>query len=289
MEVAVTGAQGMLGSELCRQLGAKAVPLDLPQLDLTDRRAVESRLMLLRPDALINTAAFTAVDLAQKDVSPCRRLNVDAVATLADVCRRLDCPLVQISTDYVFGADATRRTPYLETDRPGAVNVYGRSKLDSELHASGWSRHFIVRTCGLYGTPGTRSSAGDFVSRMLTLGIQRERLAVVDDQWCSPSFVPHVAAAIIEILRTESYGIYHVVNPGETTWHEFACEIFRFSGMNVTVDPISTAEYGAAAPRPSYSVLDTSKYRALAGAPLPPWRAALAEHLTRQSQSGTVI
>jgi dTDP-4-dehydrorhamnose reductase len=279
MRIAITGAQGMLGRQLCRQWSAEAVGLDLPRWDLTDAAAVEGYLLDLRPDAVVNTAAFTAVDLAESQVEACRRVNVDAVAMLTGVCRRLDCPLVQISTDYVFGADAARSTPYRESDLPGAVNAYGRSKLDAERHAAAWRKHLIVRTCGLYGRPGPRTATVHFVDRMLQLGTGRRSVAVVDDQRSTPSYVPHVAAAIDRLLRTESYGIWHVVNRGDTTWHGFACEIFRQEGMDVAVQRISSRQYAAPAARPAYSVLDTSKYAAVAGAPLPPWQTALGEYL----------
>jgi len=279
MTIVVTGADGQLGSELCRQLGPQATGVDLPEFNLTDRECVERQILARRPVAVINTAAYTRVDQAEEQAELCRAVNADAVGHLAEACRRLDCPLVQVSTDYIFGRDAARRTPYRETDPPGPQGVYAASKLEGERQAARWEKHIVVRTCGLYGRLGPRSP-GNFVATMLRLGRERNHLRVVHDQHCTPSYVPHVARAIRFLLDGRWFGLYHVVNTGEATWFDFAAEIFRQAGLNVELEPITTAQYGAAAPRPGYSVLDTGKYHALPAAPpMPSWQAALQEYL----------
>ncbi|HUT94776.1 MAG TPA: dTDP-4-dehydrorhamnose reductase [Thermoguttaceae bacterium] len=286
MRIVVTGSGGQLGSELCRQLGSDAVALDLPDFDLTDRDWVVRTLAEIAPQAVINTAGFTQVDKAEQQVELCRAVNVRGAAHLAEVCRRLDCPLVEISTDYVFGGEADRRVPYRETDEPRPLGVYGRSKLEGERHAAQLHKHCIVRTCGLYGRPGPRSG-GNFVETMLRRGAEGKRLRVVRDQHCTPSYVPHVARAVRFLVGTDAFGTYHVVNTGETTWHDFAVELFRQAGLDVRLEPITTSEYGAAAPRPGYSVLDTRKYHALCGAPpMPRWEEGLAEYLAVRSSWG---
>lgn len=278
-EIVVTGCLGQLGSELCRQWGDRAVGLDLPEFDLTDARRTADTLRRLAPRVVVNTAAYTRVDQAEEEPERCRAINAGAVAVLADVCRQLDAALVQISTDYVFGRDAARRRPYTENDLSGPLGVYGQTKLEGERYAAGWARHFIVRTCGLYGRLGPRSP-GNFVATMLRLARQGKALRVVNDQRCSPSFVPHVARAIRFLLTTDAYGTYHVVNTGSATWYELALELFRLAGLEVSLTPITTAEYGARALRPAYSVLDTAKYHALPHAPaMPSWQEALAEYL----------
>ena len=278
MKIAVTGAGGQLGSELCRLLGDRAVALDLPEFDLTDRGLVLRTIERINPHAIVNTAAYTLVDKAQDEPETCRRVNTLGTRHLADASRTADCPLVQVSTDYVFDG-VGRSTPYRETDEPHPRGVYAQSKLDAERFAAACPKHFIVRTSGLYGRPGPRSP-GNFVLTMLRLAESRTSLHVVDDQRCTPSYVPHVARAIEFLLGTNAYGTYHVVNSGETTWHGMAAEIFRQSGRNIRLESISTTEYGAQAPRPPYSVLDTSKYLALEGRPvLPRWQDALAEFL----------
>jgi dTDP-4-dehydrorhamnose reductase len=283
MTIVVTGCRGQLGSELCRQLGPEAVGLDLPEFDLTDRPGVIAALARLRPRAVINTAAYTLVDRAEQEPDRCRAVNVEGVAHLVEACRQFNCTLVQISTDYVFGQDRCRTTPYRETDSPGPQGVYAQSKLDGERAASEWPRHVIVRTCGLYGRLAEQS-AGNFVETMLRLATAGKRLRVVNDQRCTPSYTPHVVRAMRFLLEVGAHGIYHVTNAGHATWYEFACEIFRQSGLAVPVDPIASAEWAAPSPRPTYSVLDTSKYFALSNPPpLPPWQAALAEYLRERA------
>ena len=280
LRIVVTGAEGQLGSELCRQLGPRALGLDVPALDLTDEKDLRTAIADLRPDAVIHTAAYTKVDKAEEEADLCWAINARAVLHLAEVCRELDCPLVQISTDYVFGGDAARRTPYRESDEPGPQGVYARSKLEGERRAAEWAKHLIVRTCGLYG-PAAPRSAGNFVATMLRLGRQRGQLRVVADQHCTPTYVPHLARAILFLLSTGAFGLYHVVSAGATTWYDFAAEILRQAGLAVRLEPIGTAEYGAPAPRPAYSVLDTGKYHALPGTPpMPTWQEALAEYLS---------
>jgi dTDP-4-dehydrorhamnose reductase len=260
-------------------LGGEAVGLDLPEFDLADHDRVLGTLAQLRPTAVINTAAYTLVDRAQQEAERCEAINVGGVAHLVEACRRAGCTLVQVSTDFVFGGDSARRQPYRETDPPAPQGVYARTKLESERIAAQWPKHLVVRTCGLYGRLGPRSP-GNFVETMLRLASSGKSLRVVDDQECTPSYVPHVARAMVFLLGVGAIGVYHVVNSGATTWCRFAAEVFRLAGLDVDVTPITTTAYGAPAPRPAYSVLDTSKYLALAGRPaLPPWQDALAEYL----------
>lgn len=278
--VAITGSQGQLGSELCRQFGDAGVGLDLPSFDLTNRDGVLRTLKLLRPCAIINTAAYTLVDKAESEADVCRAINAKGVTHLVEACRELDCALVHISTDYVFGGNGGRQAPFRENDLPAPRGVYARTKFEGELEAAQWKKHFVVRTCGLYGRPGPRS-AGNFVATMLRLAETRKHVRVVDDQHCTPSYVPHVARGIRFLAATAAYGTYHVVNSGVTTWHQFALEIFRQAGLEVEVEAITTSEYGAVAPRPAYSALDTSKYHALPGVPpMPSWQQALNDYCT---------
>lgn len=280
MRIAITGAQGQLGGELCRQLGAAAIPLDLPEFDLTRPATVRRALRRVRPDAVINAAAYTLVDKAEQEPALCKAINADGVAPLADYCAESGAALVQISTDYVFG-HVVKKIPLRETDEPSARGVYATTKRLGELAAMACPRHFVVRTCGLYGEPGVRS-AGNFVATMLRLAEQGRRLRVVADQHCQPTYVPHLARAIGFLLTTAEHGVYHVTNSGQTTWHGFAEAILRAAGIAAAIEPITTAQYGAAAPRPAYSVLDTSRYHALPGRPaMPAWESALAEHLDR--------
>ena len=283
MRVVVTGANGQLGGELCRQLGDRAVGLDIDSLDLTDGTAVAERMFELRPRAIVNCAAYTQVDKAEKEPELCRAVNAEAVGHLARACGELDCSLVQISTDYVFGTPPDRARPWREDDRPSPRGVYAATKYEGEQLAARHPKHYIVRTCGLYARPDDKK-AKNFVRTMLRLGKTRSELRVVEDQRCTPTYVPHLARAVSFLLGDSGapppWGTYHVTNTGETTWREFAAEIFRLAGIEASLTPITTAEYGAAAPRPPYSVLDTAKYHRLGGPPMPGWKEALAEYFS---------
>jgi dTDP-4-dehydrorhamnose reductase len=289
MKIAVTGSYGQLGSELCRQLGGVALPLDIDVLDLTDGPAVMERMRELRPAAIINCAAYTQVDKAEVEPNQCRAVNVTAVEHLARACAEIDGSLVQISTDYVFGASPSNPRPWRENDPPSPQGVYARTKLEGEAAAARYPKHLIIRTCGLYARP-SNTRATNFVGAMLRLGGTRPELRIVADQHCTPTYVPHLARAILFLVgatsgRPTPWGTYHVTNEGQTTWYDFAAEIFRLAGMQVKMKPITTSEWGAPAPRPSYSVLDTSVYRRLGGPPMPDWKAALDEYFAEWKSS----
>lgn len=279
MRIAVTGAKGQLGGELCRHLGSDAIPLDLPQFDLLDLAGVKRTILQIRPDAIIHAAAYTLVDRAEDEPDKCFAINATATGLLTELARTLDCPLLYVSTDYVFAGEPERTEPYREEDPASPQGVYARSKYEGELQTLQWERHYIVRTCGLYGQLGA-NSPGNFVETMIRLGHSGRPLRVVDDQFCTPSYVVHVARAIAYLIRSEMYGTFHIVNDGATTWYRFAREIFRQLKIDVEITPISTEEYAAKAPRPHFSVLDTSKYQRFCNAPpLPHWKEALAEYL----------
>ena len=284
MKIVVTGARGQLGKELCRQLGEKAVATDVDTLDLTERRAVRRTLLDMSPDAIVNCAAYTAVDQAEGEPGVCRAVNAMAVEHLTAAAMELDCPLMQISTDHVFSGTPDRTAPYREDEPPSPQSVYARTKLEGERAAAKHEKHLIVRTCGLYARPSDEQ-AGNFVKTMLRFGRRVNEVSVVADQHCTPSYVPDVARAVAMLVGTTNpepapWGIYHVTNRGRTTWHEFATEIFRLAGIDVPVRAITTAEYGPAAPRPAYSVLDTAKYESLGGPAMPTWLESLREYFS---------
>lgn len=285
MRIAVTGANGQLGSELCRRLGDDAVPLTRPSFDLVRNDEVVRTLRDCRPDAVINAAAFTAVDQAEREPNLCHETNAQAVKNLVEACRQLNCPLVQLSTDYVFGADASRRELYRETDPARPLSVYGRSKLKGENHAAMWPKHFIVRTCGLYGRPNSARPPRNFVDKMLALAQDRTKIEVIADQHCTPTYIPHLAEAILFLIQTEAYGIYHVTNSESTTWHQFATEIFHALDMPITVKKTTSVQFNSLATRPAYSVLDTTKYHDLSGPRMPNWRDAVRTALITSSFS----
>ena len=283
-EYLITGSGGQLGSELCRQLNTTCRGIDVDELDITDRTSVQQTLRSCRPRVVINTAAYTAVDRAEEDSEICKRVNAEAVLILAEETAAIDATLVQISTDYVFGIPPNPLAPHVESDQPSANGVYAKSKLQGEINAARNPKHFVIRTCGLYGQPGP-TSAGNFVTTMLRLGGERDSVSVVDDQHCTPTWVPELAQAIRFLcdhkMNAESFGTYHIVNQGATTWHKMATEIFQLAHIECAVEPITTEQFGALAPRPAYSVLNTDKYHQLGGPPMSQWRDALARYVNQ--------
>jgi dTDP-4-dehydrorhamnose reductase len=283
MKILVTGAAGQLGKEICRQFPEATIGVDRSQLDLTDTSAVQKFIAQESPDAVVNCAAYTQVDLAENEIDLCRTVNARAVAALAEACRIQKCPLIQISSDYLFAGNAYLGRPFREDDPPMPRGMYAISKHEGELAAAQWEKHFILRTCGLYARP-SHAEAKNFVKTMLRLAQTKPELRVVNDQRCTPTYVPHLAQAIGFLLgigdgTPAPWGIYNVTNVGDASWHEFASEIIRLAGFTLPVHPITSAEFGAAAPRPTYSVLDTSLYHRLAGPAMEHWKEALREYV----------
>jgi dTDP-4-dehydrorhamnose reductase len=210
-------------------------------------------------------------------------VNTWAVRDLAAVCRDLDCALCHFSTDYVFGLDAVRATPLTEADLPGPVSVYGLSKLAGEyLVRSICPKHFVIRTCGLYGVWGNGGKGGNFVETMLRVAGQGKPLRIVNDQRCTPSFTADVAATTAALIGAGAFGLYHATNAGDCTWYEFAREIFRAAGVTAALTPITSAEFGAHAIRPPYSVLANEKLRSVGVTPPRPWPEAVAAYLAER-------
>ena len=284
--IAVTGAAGQLGRELCRLLGPRGTGLPRAALDISQPQQVQAVLERLRPAAVINCAAWTAVDRAETEFPAALEANAIAVQHLADACRTIGCRLVQVSTDYVFGADASRTTPYAETDPPGPLNGYGRSKLAGEEAARSWVNHQIVRTCGLYAAGEQGPVRGrNFADTMLVLARDRPEVRVVADQFCTPSYVPHVAEAILALLESDATGTFHLTNAGSTSWHGFARELFQQAGLPTGAVPIAASEYPSPVVRPAYSVLDAGRLGGL-GIFLPSWQKGIAAYLAAQTGGG---
>ena len=203
--ILVTGAAGQLGAELCRLLGQAAVPIDIDKLDLTHGSAVRKALAEIQPELVINCAAYTQVDQAESEPGVCRAVNAVAVEYLVEACRGLDCPLVQISTDYVFGAAADPPHPHREDDPTLPQGVYAQTKLEGEWAAAKHPKHLIVRTCGLYARP-SHQEAQNFVKTILRFARSSDKLRVVADQHCTPSYVPHVARAVLFLAGVDRAG-----------------------------------------------------------------------------------
>ncbi|HEY1190043.1 MAG TPA: dTDP-4-dehydrorhamnose reductase [Gemmata sp.] len=285
MKIAVLGAAGQLGRDLCPRLETfgEVVPLSRTDMDLANPESVAPVVEAVRPDVFVNCAAYNLVDKAEAEPGGARAVNAKGVEALAAACARGWTKLVHFSTDYVFGAEPSRTAPYTETDAPGPVSVYGESKLLGEQSALAASaNNLVIRTCGLYGVWGSGGKGGNFVETMLRVAGQGKPLRVVADQHCTPSYTADIAAATVALIGRGAGGLFHVVNDGSCTWYEFAAEIFRQSGLTPGLTPITSAEFGAAAKRPPYSVLSTAKLVAH-DVPAPrPWRDALAAYLTER-------
>lgn len=282
MRIAILGAQGQLGGELCHRLSGDAVPFSRHELDITNTDQVDAALTKADVEVVVNCAAYNAVDLAESEPEAAYRINALGPRALAAFCERRQIPLVHISSDYVFGLESRRTTPYRETDLPGPQGAYAVSKLaGEEFVRAGCSRHFILRTCGLYGRRGS-SGKRNFVETMLKLGREKPELKIVSDQRCTPTATKDLADAIVGLLAKTAYGTYHATNSGNCSWAEFAMEIFRLANLSPKVIRITTADYGAKASRPPYSVLDCSKLAGVLGKPLRPCQEALAEYLAER-------
>ena len=308
MKVLVTGVAGQLGHDVMNELatrGHEGVGSDLAaeysgitdgsavtkmpyvSMDITDAAAVETVLQEIKPDAVVHCAAWTAVDLAEDDdkVDKVRSINAGGTKNIAEVCKKLDCKMVYLSTDYVFDGQGTKPwDPDCKTYQP--LNVYGQTKLEGELAVSETlDKYFIVRIAWVFGINGK-----NFIKTMLNVGKTHDTLKVVSDQVGTPTYTYDLARLLVDMIETDKYGYYHVTNEGGyISWYDFTKEIFRqavelghteYSEDRLTVLPVTTAEYGLSkAKRPFNSRLDKSKLVKNGFTPLPTWQDALRRYL----------
>ena len=283
----VIGATGQLGSDLVRTFDqpGELVALSTRDVDILDSARTRSMLETLRPTCVINTAAYNLVDRAEDDERSAFALNAEAVGTLAGICQAAGARLVHFSTDYVF--DGAKRTPYLETDSPQPVNVYGQSKLAGErLALERCERSVIFRVCGLFGLAGSLGKGkGNFVETMLRLAREGRPLRVVSDQVLCPSYTLDLARKVWKVLPKVAHPVYHLTNAGQVSWYEFARRALELVGVTADLTPVTAAEYGARARRPAYSVLAHAHLAALGEDDLRPWDAALPAYVAERSSS----
>lgn len=282
--ILVTGATGQLGSELMRRASrfdVTAEGLSSQQLDITDAQAVRQVVAQSGATAVVNAAAYTAVDKAESEEDRAFAVNRDGTANLAAACAAVDIPLIHVSTDYVF--DGSKTTPYTEDDPVHPVSVYGASKEAGERALRDtWPRHVILRTAWVYSVFGN-----NFVKTMLRLARERDSLRVVADQHGCPTAAGDIAGAILTIVQRIKgegeipWGTYHYCGAGTTTWHGLAEAIVQLAapvlGRTIPVTPITTADYPTPAKRPANSVLNCSKIRDQLGIQPRPWRESLQE------------
>ncbi|HMO36248.1 MAG TPA: dTDP-4-dehydrorhamnose reductase [Gemmatales bacterium] len=280
MNTIVIGSHGQLGKEICSRLPEGSYyPATRQDIDLINIASIAPFIRQYSPELVINCAAYNRVDDAEKDVNTAFAVNAFGIGELAKACESVSAVLVHFSTDYVFGCDTHRTSPYCESDRPGPVSTYGISKLTGEYFVQAYcSKHYVLRTCGLYGKHGVGGKGGNFVETMLKLAQSGKTIRVVDDQRLTPSSASDVAEAALALIKECPYGLYHLTNSDHCSWYEFAKAIFAMKLLPADLQPISSKEYNSPALRPSYSVL-ISEHPAIPK--LRPWHDALADYLNR--------
>ncbi len=283
--LALIGANGMLAnkvSELC-PAQYEIFPFDLPELDISDELSVKHHLGKLKPDVVVNCAAYTNVDGCESHQDLAFKVNGKGPANLAEYSRDAGAVLVHVSTDYVF--DGQKNAPYTETDATNPQSIYGHSKLDGEkgILGSGLNRFFILRTSWLYG-PGGKN----FVETIARLAREREEIRVVDDQIGCPTYTHDLASAIFKLLETEEYGMFHFSNEGKCSWYDFSCKIFRHLSKEVNdfkvkhIVPIPTSEYPLPATRPAFSVFSKEKFKSATCSTVPGWEDGLTRYFAER-------
>jgi dTDP-4-dehydrorhamnose reductase len=298
VNVLVIGREGQLARSLAaakKPEGVQVTVVGRPEINLAATETIPPVLERFRPDLIVNTAAYTAVDQAELEPQLAHAINARAPGFVADACARRGIPLIHISTDYVF--DGSKQGPYLEDDQVAPLSVYGRSKLEGEEHvASAWSRHIILRTAWVVSPYGS-----NFVRTMLRLAAGRKEIDVVDDQVGNPTYAPHLAAGILAIARRcgvrgtsrVPWGLYHAAGSGEATWCELARELFHQSaavgGPGAAVRAITTAEYPTLVRRPTNSRLDCSKLARAFDVRLPDWRLGIRECVQLMSGAADIL
>ena len=276
MRLLITGARGVLGTELvdrASRLGLEVHATDIDEMDVTDRVAVESVVGSLRPEVILHCAAYTAVDRAEEEPDAAVRVNRDGTRNVARAAAEVGSLLVYLSTDYVF--DGEKRSPYLPEDPPNPQGAYARSKLAGEEEAAvAGGEWLMVRSGWLYGSGGK-----NFVDTILGVAEERGSVKVVSDQKGRPTWVGSLAPTILDLLAMGARGIYHAADRGEATWLELAEKALALAGIEAVVVPVSTEEWGAPAPRPEYSVLELEKVESLLSRAMPRWEDSLRHYL----------
>lgn len=282
MRVLVTGCKGQLGYDVSKELlwrGDEPVSVDVEEMDITDREAVNNFITNVNVDAVIHCAAYTAVDAAEDNVELCRRINRDGTQNIADVCKKLDIKMIYISTDYVFNCEGENFLNPDDERQP--LNAYGLTKYEGELAVENTlDKYFIVRISWVFGLNGK-----NFVRTMLNLGKTHEKLTVVDDQIGSPTYTADLAKLLYDMVHTDKYGRYHATNEGICSWCDFTKEIMKQASeyypeyANVDVTPVSSDVYPTKAKRPSNSRMSKDKLTENGFNRLPTWQDALSRYL----------
>jgi dTDP-4-dehydrorhamnose reductase len=279
MRISILGANGQLGRDLTDALAGHDVhALTRKDFDVTDHARARSVLTESQPELIVNLTAYHRVDDCESFPELAYAANTLAVLNLVRIANDLDVALAHVSTDYVF--DGSSSTPYTESSEPRPLSVYANSKLAGEyLVRSTAGKHFVIRTCGLYGHAGSQGKGGNFVETMLKKARSGEPIQVVSDQKMTPTSTADLARQMAVLLPTTHYGLFHMTNEGSCSWYEFAAAIFELAGISADVKPTTSALYTTPARRPRYSVLENKRLNDLGLNQMLHWRQALAEYL----------
>lgn len=276
MKVLVTGINGQLGHDVMNELkkrGHEAVGVDVEEMDITSEARVNEVMDSVQPEAVIHCAAYTAVDRAEENEEICRKVNAAGTGYVARACRKLDCKMLYLSTDYIFAGDGER--PWEPEDEAAPLNIYGQTKFEGEQAVRKYlEKYFIVRISWVFGVNGA-----NFIKTMLRLGRENGAVSVVDDQIGSPTYTYDLSVLLVDMIESEKYGAYHATNEGICSWYEFAVEIFKTAGMDVKVTPVDSSAFPAKAKRPKNSRMSKEKLVKNGFNKLPPWQDALQRYL----------
>ena len=279
MKIIVTGSRGQLGSDVTAQLkteGIEVIEASLPEIDITDSKAVENLVAESRADGVIHCAAYTNVDLAESEKELCRKINVDGTLNIARSCKNHDIPLLFTSTDYVFSGEGN--TPFETDSEKAPCNFYGESKLGGENAViENCDKYFILRISWVFGENGK-----NFVKTLLRLAETKSEINVVADQTGSPTYTKDLAVLICQMIKTDKYGVYHATNEGFCSWADFAEKIMEYSDLPVKINRISSDEYKSAAVRPLNSRLSKKSLDKAGFCRLPDWHDALKRFLSTE-------
>jgi dTDP-4-dehydrorhamnose reductase len=292
MKVAVIGGNGQLGRDVSSAFSAEGyavTSLTHEDLEISSLESVRTSLGALRPEVLVNTAAFHNVDKCEAEPGLAFAMNGIGARNLAQVTEETGATLLHISTDYVF--DGQKDTPYVEEDLPVPLNVYGNTKLSGEFFVRSTNpRHFVVRTSAIYGENPCRAKGGlNFVELMLKLSKERKELRVVDDEFVTPTPTAQIAQQLVALSRSSDYGLYHATAEGSCSWYEFAAAIFELTKTNIQLEPAKPGEFPAKVPRPKYSVLENQALKSRSLNVFSHWKDGLENYLVRRAQIASLI
>ncbi len=281
MKIALIGTSGQLGTDIFKYFDKKGVEvygLNHKDIEVGDPESVNRAMTGIDPDLIINTSAFHNVDLCEDEVMQAFKVNVLGVKNLVEACLKMDIGLMHFSTDYVFKGD--KKEPYIETDCPDPINIYGISKLAGEAFINyKLEKYYIIRVSGLYGHAGSSGKGGNFIELMIRLAKEGKDIKVVDDQILTPTSTEDLSAKLYELIQSGNYGIYHMTNSGYCSWYEFTGEIFSLTGLSPNFKPVNSSVFGAKAKRPVFSAMDNYNLRKTGLEDMRNWKPALKDYI----------